>query len=115
MNSTAVMAEMAHAEQLAAQPKELAHPSVPASWLPVAQPQLSPNETRSRSFGKVSPSSGTATAPFLREQAATPFLVQEKGPSTNLSALSQSHERKPQDKEAAVKLSKLRNTYKPLI
>ena len=115
MNSTAVMAEIAHAEQLAAQSKELAHPSVPASWLPGAQPQLSPNETRSRSFGKVSPSSGTATAPFLREKAATPFLVQEKGPITNFSALSQSHERKSQDKEGVVKLSKLRNTYKPLI
>ena len=97
-----------------AQPKELTSPSVPASWLPVAQPQLSSNEARSRSFVKVSPS-GTATVPFLKEKATPPFHMKEQVISTHNSVLSQSHERKPMDRDTSLKLDKLRNTYKPLV
>ena len=113
VNSTAVVGE---AEQLVAVSNELSSPSVPASWLPVAQPQLSSNEQRSNSFAKVSPH-GTTTMPFLKEQANTPFEMKEKVTSTNQSVLSQAQnpERKSADKDTQFKLNKLRNTYKPLI
>ena len=115
MNSTTEMAEAAPAEQLTTLSREAANAPVPASWLPAAQPRLSSNDARSRSFARVSPSSGTATAPFPKEKAATPFLVHERVTSTNQSVLSQSHERQSQGGDPAFKLNKLRNTYKPLI
>ena len=113
MNSTAVVAD---AEPLAAAMNDLSSPSVPASWLPIPQPQLSSNEQRSNSYAKASPH-GTTAIPFLKEKANTPFEMKDKVTSTNQSVLSQSQnpERKSFDKDTQFKLNKLRNTYKPLI
>ena len=99
MNSTAVVTDVANTEQFMATSKELPSPSVPASWLPVAQPQLSSNDQRSNSFVKVSPH-GTSKVPFLNEKASTTFDMREKVTSTNQSVLSQSNpERKSLDKD----------------
>ena len=99
MNSTAVVTDVANTEQFVAISKDLSSPSVPASWLPVAQPQLSSNDQRSSSFVRVSPH-GHTKIPFLQEKASTTFEMREKVTSTNQSVLSQSNpERRSLDKE----------------